>query len=156
MTRIDIICVRDPDSSNDYTVFVDGQQVDHDGQALAGIHITNVDLGYSDVSDAGEFFEWAESHLSGLDTMPEAVAAALVDVVQQTSESGQGCLLDCPSCNKVRPAMPISDDYKDRDTAELVVGSACPHCGHVQPETTVDEDAAAEDDRRFGPQDADL
>lgn len=45
-----VICVRDPDASNDYRVF--GEDVE----------IIDVDLGYMDLEDPAEFAEWADGH----------------------------------------------------------------------------------------------
>lgn len=59
-----VIVVRDPDASNDYTVF-DGEAETYD-----------IDLGYADLGDRDEFLGWAGSHLSSAaemrSTRPEA------------------------------------------------------------------------------------
>lgn len=68
-----VVVVRDPDASNDYRVF-DGTAETYD-----------IDLGRSALNDAGEFADWAESHLREARrlevTRPEA-ATYIRDVVE--------------------------------------------------------------------------
>lgn len=47
-----VICVRDPDASNDYAVFG------------GDVTIIDVDLGYADLSDPEEWAEWKQSQLA--------------------------------------------------------------------------------------------
>lgn len=54
-----VICVRDPDDSNSYSVY--GGEVE----------IVDVDLGRADLRDPDEFSEWFESHLSTANELRE-------------------------------------------------------------------------------------
>ena len=48
-----IVCVRDPDASNSFTVYGEPEPV-----------IIDVDLGYADLTDVEEFLDWSESQVA--------------------------------------------------------------------------------------------
>lgn len=67
-----IVVTRDPDASNEYAVFAEGQPEPR---------IVTLDYGYADLSNAEEFAEWRESHLEDAAQLiklgtPNAIAAA--------------------------------------------------------------------------------
>jgi hypothetical protein len=55
-----IICVRDPDASNDFTVYGAPEPT-----------IIDVDLGYMNLDDPVEFMEWLEDLIARTRTLPE-------------------------------------------------------------------------------------
>ena len=69
MAETIVICMRDPDASNEYRVF---------GGEVA---ILDIDYGYADLRDPGEFAEWADSHLQ----TAESYARSPSDQYQQAA-----------------------------------------------------------------------
>jgi hypothetical protein len=72
-TRPIVVVVRDPDSSNDFTVF------------NGDVEIHDLDLGYMNLDDPEEWAEWADGHLEAAQQFEDnghpAVAALIRDVV---------------------------------------------------------------------------
>lgn len=74
-----VVCVRDPDASNDFTVF-GGVEVE----------VVDVDLGRSDLSNDEEFAEWRESHETTAARLREEgcadAAEALESMIAETAD----------------------------------------------------------------------
>lgn len=72
-----IVCVRDPDSPNSFTVYGEPKPT-----------IIDVDLGYADLSDAQEFTRWAENQVAAAGALPREHPARvqLLDVVTDMLE----------------------------------------------------------------------
>jgi hypothetical protein len=76
-----VICVRDPDASNEYRVFGDD------------VEIIDVDLGYADLSDPEEWAEWKASQLMdvrALEVAGEKEAAEYLRSLIDQIESNYG------------------------------------------------------------------
>lgn len=55
-----VICVRDPDESNEFTVVGD-----------ANVEVIDIDLGYADLNEEFEFLSWASNLLTQYDAIEE-------------------------------------------------------------------------------------
>jgi len=58
-----VLCVRDPDFSNEFTTFEGSEP---------GVEIFDIDLGRSDLSDHDEYTSWRESHMESVAKLREA------------------------------------------------------------------------------------
>ena len=84
-----IICHRDPDSSNEFVVFAEGQP---DPQ------IHDIDYGYADLRDPEEFEQWYENHRAYAEHLkakvgtPNALRAAahVIEAIDEARENYQG------------------------------------------------------------------
>lgn len=75
--QVIIIIVRDPDASNDVTIF-----------GTPAPLIIDVDLGYMDLGDPDEFIDWAYGHLATAAGLPEGPARdMLIRLVDNTREN---------------------------------------------------------------------
>lgn len=86
---IDVVVIRDPDSSNEFHTFGDerGQVVTFD-----------LDLGYADLRDPIEFAEWAESRaLDAQDTRTGGAAALIASVVREVARENDHPIPDWAS-----------------------------------------------------------
>lgn len=71
-----VVCVRDPDFSNDFTVF-----------GAPAPTIVDLDLGYMDLGWPEEFIEWADAKLANAEALPAGPARDfIVDVVNTQLE----------------------------------------------------------------------
>ena len=74
---VDVVVIRDPDSSNEIFVFGEDDAV-----------IIDIDLGRMDLRDPEEFEDWADSQKSGVESARWKDAAKLVkSVVAETADN---------------------------------------------------------------------
>lgn len=66
-----VLCVRDPDESNEFTIY----------PADADVDIIDVDLGRADLSDWNEFVEWASSQFDAVEVAPAHLGEEIEGIV---------------------------------------------------------------------------
>lgn len=125
-----VVVIRDPDASNDIHTF-NGDVLVHD-----------MDLGYADLHDVGEYLEWAASHLATaqalLDDHGEGTAGEAVDLIRCTVEDvAPDDLVDAAHWANFARGEFRPDWQQILDIASTQKHSVCQHCG--RPIVLVDE-----------------
>jgi hypothetical protein len=113
---ITIICVRDPDSWNDFTAFVGDEPIELGKYALPfRVVIHDVDPGGGDLRREEEFCAWAQGHLRRAAQMSPGPARHLSEAV--TAYAPEGGIAPCPGCTSPRVAV-----------RGRIPGDPCPWC----------------------------
>lgn len=92
-TRIDFVCVRDPEAGTNHTIYVDGvawpelAQVRTDGAIIFEVH--DLDLGRDDLADQEVYDEWAAQWRELTRPLKATVRASIMEVVNNLNPRGE-------------------------------------------------------------------